>query len=60
MCLVVIIVKYLDGGSVLSLRNSLRISIFESFFGPRSVLSLMILVQQSNDGGGAYISRAHY
>ena len=60
MCLEVIIVKYLDGGSVLSLRNAFRISIFESFFGPRSVLSLMILVQQSNDGGGAYISRAHY
>ena len=60
MCLEVIIVKYLDGGSVLSLSIALGISIFESFFGPRSVLSLMILVQQSNDGGGAYISRAHY
>ena len=47
-------------GSVLSLINAFGISIFESFFGPRSVLSLMILVQQSNDGGGAYISRAHY
>ena len=52
--------KYLDGGSVLSLSIALGISIFESFFGPRSVLSLMILVQQSNDGGGAYISQAHY
>ena len=60
MCLEVIIVKYLDGGSVLSLSIGFGISIFESFFGPRSVLSLMILVQQSNDGGGAYISRAHY
>ena len=60
MCLEVIIVKYLDGGSVLSLSIAFRITIFESFFGPRSVLSLMILVQQSNDGGGAYISRAHY
>ena len=60
MCLEVMIVKYLDGGSVLSLRIAFGISIFESFFGPRSVLSLMILVQQSNDGGGAYISRAHY
>ena len=59
MCLEVIIVKYLDGGTM-SLINAFGISIFESFFGPRSVLSLMILVQQSNDGGGAYISRAHY